>query len=93
MKDKSPLSRAPERHGDQAVRLRNMVARGRLREPTPEWAACKHLNRCHGADILRAEWLALGLWDPLLSAALRLPKSGRFCEGCPIMRTREVEAA
>jgi hypothetical protein len=70
-----------------------MVAPGRTVEPVAEWAACKHLNRCHGADTLRAEWLALGLWASPMSAALRLPRFGgrRYpCEGCPIVASREA---
>jgi hypothetical protein len=33
------------------------------------------LKRCHGADILRAEWLELELWAPTLWMALRIPRS------------------
>jgi hypothetical protein len=69
-------------------------SRRRTAEPTPPWAACKWLNKCHGADLIRADWLELDLWSPLLSQALRLPKFGRRypCEGCPIVASREAAA-
>jgi hypothetical protein len=70
-----------------------MVAPDRTTEPIPEWAGCKWLNDCHGADTVRAEWIELGLWSPLLSAALQLPRFGRRypCGAdCPIVQSREV---
>jgi hypothetical protein len=48
--------------------------RPRSAEPAPAWVSCRWLKRCHGADILRAEWLELELWAPTLWMALRIPR-------------------
>jgi hypothetical protein len=70
---------------------RNAKARRRRStEPVPEWATCRWLNRCAGADLVHDEWLALEMWAPPLHAALIVPKFGRKypCHGCPIYATK-----
>jgi hypothetical protein len=68
------------------------MTRPRTAEGVPPWAACKWLNRCHGADAVHELWNELGMWAVPLTGALRLPKFGRKypCEGCPILASREA---
>jgi hypothetical protein len=64
-------------------------------EAVPEYIACRWLNKCRGADLVRERWLEADLWCPPLYRALDLPRFGKGypCDGCPIVASHEEVAA
>jgi hypothetical protein len=89
MQERPLRAGALERTTGQEVPPSLTPKRRRSVEPSAAWQSCKWLSHCRGADAVHDLWTELGMWAPPLHRALRLPKPGRFCLGCPIFTDRE----